>query len=48
MGNDAEVLFQLIVKKKSRSSEKSSGDLSFLLNSIGKDKLDDCCLEGKD
>ena len=45
MGNSAEVLLHAISPKTKKPSKKSS--LDALLEAIGKDELDDCCLEGK-
>ena len=45
MNKVADVLIQSVNRKnKSNSNLKN---LSAILNSIGKDLLDDCCLEGK-
>ena len=45
MSDDAEVLLQAISPKNKKLSKKSG--LDALLEAIGKDELDDCCLEGK-
>lgn len=45
MGDDAEILLQAIFSKNKKPSKKSGLDV--LLEAIGKDELDDCCLEGK-
>ena len=47
MVKEAELLYQAITKNRKNKSNSNLKNLSAILNSIGKDLLDDCCLEGK-